>query len=117
MRLHLSNGRAALYHLPRNLRSASSTASHTIAMSAAAFIRSASRARVAPFARRAFVQKPVFQRAAFSAGPSRLAGADVDAHDPHHEESFEDFTARYDDPERVGWEGSEDAMAGGEMAT
>ncbi|KAL1589771.1 hypothetical protein WHR41_01553 [Cladosporium halotolerans] len=65
-------------------------------MSAAAFIRSASRARVAPFARRAFVQKPVFQRAAFSAGPSRLAGADVDAHDPHHEESFEDFTARYE---------------------
>ena len=72
---------------------------HTAAMSAAAFVRSASRARVAPFARRAFVQqKPVFQRAAFSSGASRLASADVDAHDPHHEESFEEFTARYADP-------------------
>jgi hypothetical protein len=34
------------------------------------------------------------QRAAFSVSAGRFAG-DVDAHDPHHEESFEEFTARY----------------------
>lgn len=85
-------------------------------MSAAAFVRSASRARVAPFARRAFVQqKPVFQRAAFSSGASRLASADVDAHDPHHEESFEEFTARYADPVSFSREEVvEDAMGEGE---
>jgi len=32
--------------------------------------------------------------AAFSTASRRLA--DVDAHDPHHEESFEEFTARYE---------------------
>lgn len=65
-------------------------------MSVFASLRCASRARVAPsFARRAaLVQKPAFQRAAFSSSASKLAG-DVDAHDPHHEESFEEFTARY----------------------
>jgi len=66
-------------------------------MSVSALIRSATRARVTPFVRQApralFVQQPV-QRAAFSASTSRLGG-DVDAHDPHHEESFEEFTARY----------------------
>lgn len=65
-------------------------------MSVSALIRSATRARVTPFARQApralFVQ-PV-QRAAFSVSASKFAG-DVDAHDPHHEESFEEFTARY----------------------
>eukprot|EP00918_Siedleckia_nematoides_P029361 GHVU01063315.1.p1 GENE.GHVU01063315.1~~GHVU01063315.1.p1 ORF type:complete len:184 (-),score=36.07 GHVU01063315.1:269-742(-) len=66
-------------------------------MSVSALIRSATRARVTPFARQApralFVQ-PV-QRAAFSVSASKFAG-DVDAHDPHHEESFEEFTARYE---------------------
>ena len=66
-------------------------------MSVSALIRCASRARATPFARPApralFVQQPV-QRAAFSASAGRFAG-DVDAHDPHHEESFEEFTARY----------------------
>jgi hypothetical protein len=66
-------------------------------MSVSALIRSATRARATPFARQApralFVQQPV-QRAAFSVSAGRLAG-DIDAHDPHHEESFEEFTARY----------------------
>lgn len=66
-------------------------------MSVSALIRSATRARATPFARPAqralFVQQPV-QRAAFSVSAGRFAG-DVDAHDPHHEESFEEFTARY----------------------
>jgi hypothetical protein len=66
-------------------------------MSVSALIRCASRARATPFARPApralFVQQPV-QRAAFSVSASKFAG-DVDAHDPHHEESFEEFTARY----------------------
>jgi cytochrome c oxidase subunit 5a len=67
-------------------------------MSVSALIRCASRARATtPFARAApralFVQQPV-QRAAFSVSAGRFAG-DVDAHDPHHEESFEEFTARY----------------------
>ncbi|KAM0708022.1 hypothetical protein Q7P35_004671 [Cladosporium inversicolor] len=64
-------------------------------MSVSALIRSATRARATPFARPAqralFVQQPV-QRAAFSVSAGRFAG-DVDAHDPHHEESFEEFTA------------------------
>jgi cytochrome c oxidase subunit 5a len=64
-------------------------------MSVSALLRSASRARaVASFARPA--PRAVFkqQRAAFSVSASKFAG-DVDAHDPHHEESFEEFTARY----------------------
>lgn len=67
-------------------------------MSVSALIRCASRARVTPFARqapRAAFAAPV-QRAAFSVSASRFSG-DVDAHDPHHEESFEEFTARYAD--------------------
>ncbi|GAB7330714.1 hypothetical protein MBLNU13_g02269t1 [Cladosporium sp. NU13] len=67
-------------------------------MSVSALIRCATRARATPFARPAqralFVQQPV-QRAAFSVSAGRFAG-DVDAHDPHHEESFEEFTARYE---------------------
>lgn len=63
------------------------------------------------------MQQPV-QRAAFSVSAGRFAG-DVDAHDPHHEESFEEFTARYAAPVfAVFWEGRmmlEIAMAGGEM--
>jgi hypothetical protein len=90
-------------------------------MSVSALIRSATRARAAPFARPAqralFVQQPV-QRAAFSVSAGRFAG-DVDAHDPHHEESFEEFTARYAVPVfAVFWEGRkmlEIAMAGREM--
>jgi hypothetical protein len=31
----------------------------------------------------------------FALSARRTAAADVDAHDPHHEESFEEFTARY----------------------
>jgi hypothetical protein len=82
------------------LRSVTLAPPHNLTnMSVSALIRSASRARVTPFARQApraiFVQQPV-QRAAFSASTSRFAG-DVDAHDPHHEESFEEFTARYAD--------------------
>jgi hypothetical protein len=49
------------------------------------------------------------QRAAFSVSAGRFAG-DVDAHDPHHEESFEEFTARYAAfcvvGRFLGWEGS-----------
>lgn len=51
------------------------------------------------------MQQPV-QRAAFSVSAGRFAG-DVDAHDPHHEESFEEFTARYAIPVfAVFWGGS-----------
>ena len=89
-------------------------------MSVSAFIRCASRARATPFARPAqralFVQQPV-QRAAFSVSAGRFAG-DVDAHDPHHEESFEEFTARYAVLCCCFWEEMEvreDTMAGGEM--
>ena len=82
-----------------NLTSHLRSASHNLPqnMSVSALIRSATRARATPFARQApralFVQQPV-QRAAFSVSASKFAG-DVDAHDPHHEESFEEFTARY----------------------
>ena len=97
------------------------TTHHTLTMSVSALIRCATRARAAPFARPAqralFVQQPV-QRAAFSVSAGRFAG-DVDAHDPHHEESFEEFTARYAVPvSAVFWEGRttlEIAMAGGEV--
>jgi cytochrome c oxidase subunit 5a len=86
-------------------------------MSVSALIRCASRARATPFARPAtralFVQQPV-QRAAFSVSAGRFAG-DVDAHDPHHEESFEEFTARYAVPASYCFgerrESVEDAMA------
>ena len=49
------------------------------------------------------MQQPV-QRAAFSVSAGRFAG-DVDAHDPHHEESFEEFTARYAVPVMLLWGG------------
>lgn len=43
------------------------------------------------------VQKPAVSRAAqFSMAARRSAAAtETDAYDPHHEESFEEFTARY----------------------
>ncbi|KAM0723597.1 hypothetical protein Q7P37_000584 [Cladosporium fusiforme] len=100
MVLHLRASRPSeeRYHITTStsISAPHTTATTTSAMSVFAALRCASRARVAPsFARRAIVQKPAFQRAAFSNSASKLSG-DVDAHDPHHEESFEEFTARYE---------------------
>jgi hypothetical protein len=67
---------------------------HPHTMSVSALIRSAGRARATPFARPAPRALFMKQRAAFSVSAGRFAG-DIDAHDPHREESFEEFTARY----------------------
>ncbi|TKA66442.1 hypothetical protein B0A55_10008 [Friedmanniomyces simplex] len=40
--------------------------------------------------------QPVAVTSSFSTRSSGLRMADADAHDPHHEESFEEFTARYE---------------------
>ncbi|GAB7360576.1 hypothetical protein MBLNU230_g0460t1 [Neophaeotheca triangularis] len=67
-------------------------------MSSAAFARFAVRARtVARPACRVQKQTIRLQPAtcAFSTSTRKLA-TDTDPHDPHHEESFEDFTARYE---------------------
>nr|POE65622.1 cytochrome c oxidase subunit 6, mitochondrial [Quercus suber] len=63
-------------------------------MSSAAFVRIArTRFLAAPIRRSAFVRPAVCSQS-FSTSLSRRA--DHDAHDPHHEESFEEFTARYE---------------------
>lgn len=53
-----------------------------------------SAARFRPTVRVAQILKPT----TFSIATAQwaAAGHDIDAHDPHHEESFEEFTARYD---------------------
>lgn len=67
-------------------------------MQCTSLLRIAARAARAP-APRAARQTPARwaanQTRSFSAS---VKVADVDAHDPHHEESFEEFTARSEDP-------------------
>ncbi|KAK8203553.1 Cytochrome c oxidase subunit 6 [Zalaria obscura] len=67
-------------------------------MSSASFLRIAARAARTPAPLRAAsrfqIQRLPAQTRTFSAGIRRLA--DPDPHDPHHEESFEEFTARYE---------------------
>lgn len=62
-------------------------------MFSAALVRS--RFALRPAAPALRVQKPAVARAAFSTGLRRFAShQETDAYDPHHEESFEEFTAR-----------------------
>lgn len=84
---------------PRHLSALSQITVH-IPMSSAAFARFAVRARtVARPACRVQKQTIRLQPAtcAFSTSTRKLA-TDTDPHDPHHEESFEEFTARYATP-------------------
>lgn len=68
-------------------------------MQCTSLLRIAARAARAPAPRAARIQTPARwaanQTRSFSAS---VKVADVDAHDPHHEESFEEFTARSEDP-------------------
>ncbi|KAL1304166.1 hypothetical protein AAFC00_000593 [Neodothiora populina] len=66
-------------------------------MQCTSLLRIAARAARAPQPRVARVQVPA--RCSLSQTRTFVASArlaDVDAHDPHHEESFEEFTARYE---------------------
>ncbi|KAG8628267.1 hypothetical protein KVT40_004140 [Elsinoe batatas] len=72
-------------------------------MSATAVFRLAARSRCTVRAARFAIARPsttsqVFQSTKNVRGfaVSARMSADVDAHDPHHEESFEEFTARYE---------------------
>lgn len=83
-------------------RSRHQLASHKMS-SAASVLRFAARSSLAPRAFRPVAARRVPCLAikqqqqntrAFSVSPRQCAAADHDAHDPHHEESFEEFTAR-----------------------
>ncbi|KAK6430234.1 Cytochrome c oxidase subunit 6 [Oleoguttula sp. CCFEE 5521] len=53
-------------------------------------------AHIAPLRRTIPSSLRLSARRGFAVQTRRLAAADIDAHDPHHEESFEEFTARYE---------------------